>query len=150
MVGENKNMLSCPIIETRRSELTTDIHDLLESVDFFRLDACRKLKGSRKSEMGQFLTPAPVARLMASMMEYRNPEVYILDPGAGVGSLFAACVAELCSRRPLPKLINVTAYEADENLAEYLPDTLRLCKAECRRLGIEFVGVPKQSRRTHR
>lgn len=133
-------MLGYPIKETKRGKFSKEIPDLLERVDFLRLDACRKLKESRKAEMGQFLTPSPVARLMASMMDYRSTEISILDPGAGVGSLFAACVAELCRRRRLPKVIRVTAYEIDEILAEYIPDTLKLCQKQCERLGIKFIG----------
>ncbi|MGO8671465.1 MAG: hypothetical protein ACLQVD_08910 [Capsulimonadaceae bacterium] len=36
---------------------------LLERLEFLRLDACRQLEQNRR---GEFLTPAPVARLMAS------------------------------------------------------------------------------------
>jgi hypothetical protein len=43
--------------------------DLLEYVDFFRLDARRKQDRERQVALGQFFTPAPVARLMASMVE---------------------------------------------------------------------------------
>jgi adenine-specific DNA-methyltransferase len=111
--------------------------DLLERIDFFRLDAGRKLQDSRKASLGQFLTPAPVARLMASMLESRA-QVRLLDAGAGVGSLFAACVAELCGRDDRPEQIHVTAYEIDEKLADYLPDTFRLCQAECERFGVRF------------
>lgn len=138
-------MISFPVREEKRHKFTDNITDLLERVDFFRLDACRKLEEYRKAEMGQFLTPSPVAHLMASMMKYNNSEVYILDPGAGVGSLFAACVAELCRRHPRPELISVTAYEIDEKLAEYLPDTMQLCLKECQRLGIKFIGEVKKT-----
>src|SRR5436190_8718365 len=91
--------------------------DLVERVDLLRLDASHNLEKSRKAEMGQFLSPAPVARLMASMLACHDPEVYILDPGAGVGSLFAACVAKLCRRPNPPEHIHVTAYEIDAGLA---------------------------------
>lgn len=138
-------MISSPVKEENRHKFTENIPDLLERVDFFRLDACRKLEEYRKAEMGQFLTPSPVAHLMASMMKYSNSEVYILDPGAGVGSLFSACVAELCRRHPRPKLISVTAYEIDEKLSEYLPDTMQLCQKECQRLGIKFIGEVRKT-----
>src|SRR5437879_1634390 len=114
--------------------------DLLEQVDFLRLDASRRLESARKAELGQFLTPAPVARLMASMLECRQAEVRMLDPGAGVGSLFAAAVVELCQRKIRPRRIEVTAYEIDAHLASYLPDTFRLCELECQRAGVRFNG----------
>ena len=114
--------------------------DLVEQVDFLRLDASRQLDAKRKSELGQFLTPAPVARLMASMLEARETEVRILDAGAGVGSLFAAAVAELCRRNNKPQHIEVTVYEIDPHLASYVPDTFRFCERACQRAGIRFSG----------
>src|SRR5438874_1238413 len=105
--------------------------DLLERVDLLRVDASRKLESSRKTDLGQFLTPAPVARLMASMLAFPSQHVSLLDPGAGVGSLFAACVEELCRRPSPPTSIHVTAFELDPALAAYLPDTLQLCEEAC-------------------
>jgi adenine-specific DNA-methyltransferase len=113
---------------------------LLEQVDLLRLEAARKLDAHRKAELGQFLTPAPVARLMASMLQGAGSDLHILDAGAGVGALFAACIAELCSRPQRPRRIAVTAYEIDETLAGYLQDTLRLCEQACHQAGIAFQG----------
>jgi adenine-specific DNA-methyltransferase len=113
---------------------------LSEQVDFLRLDAGRKLKESHKAAMGQFLTPMPIARFMASLLKCNTSTVHILDAGAGVGSLFAACVSELCHRQSKPKDIQVTAYEIDTSLVEYLEETLLLCEEECLRAGIQFSG----------
>ena len=41
--------------------------------------------------MGQFFTPAPTARFMADLSEVSGEDVRLLDPGAGLGSLSAAC-----------------------------------------------------------
>ena len=114
---------------------------LLEQVDFFRLDAGRRLDSSRKSELGQFMTPAAVARLMASMFEGKQRDISLLDPGAGVGSLTAAFVSEICSREQRPRRIEVTAYEIDDSLVEYLSETLRQCGKVCELAGVEFHSV---------
>src|SRR4051812_27112353 len=82
---------------------------LLDRVEFLRLDAARRLDDTRRANLGQFLTPAPVARFMAAMLDCPSPWVRILDPGAGVGTLFAACVAELCQRPKRPARISATA-----------------------------------------
>jgi hypothetical protein len=37
----------------------------------------------RKSELGQFLTPQPIANFMAGLFESRPSEVHLLDAGAG-------------------------------------------------------------------
>ena len=90
--------------------------------------------------MGQFLTPLPIAQFLASLLECHTPAVHILDAGAGVGSLFAACVAQLCHRERKPTSIQVTAYEIDKSLADYLSETLLLCKTACHSAGIQFTG----------
>lgn len=114
--------------------------ELRDRVDLVRLSASRRLDPTRKAELGQFLSPASVAGLMASMLRFPTPHVHILDAGAGIGSLFAAAVAEACSRPIPPESIFVTAYELDSALVPYLNDTLALCRGTCEALGIDFTG----------
>jgi adenine-specific DNA-methyltransferase len=111
---------------------------LVDSVDFFRLDASRKLDPVRRSDLGQFMTPPATARLMASMFEARHAELTLLDAGAGVGSLTAAFVSEVCSRENKPKSIHATLYEIDSELCTYLVSTLRQCKQTCDSVGVAF------------
>jgi len=111
---------------------------LVESVDFFRLDANRKIDPERRSDLGQFMTPPATARLMASMFDVEHQSITLLDAGAGVGSLTAAFVGEISARSRKPKKIHATAYEIDPDLAEYLADTLRQCQKTCEDTGIEF------------
>lgn len=115
-------------------------YPLSEQVDLLRLNANRTLKASHKAAMGQFLTPMPIACFMAAMLQQHTPTVHILDAGAGIGTLFAACVAELCHRQDKPTQIQVTAYELDKSLATYLSETLLLCQTECHNAGIQFSG----------
>lgn len=111
---------------------------LVEAVDFLRLDANRKLDPARRSELGQFMTPPATARLMASMFDAKPKAISLLDAGAGVGSLTAAFVAEVCSRECKPQNIRATAYEIDQTLIEYLGSTLVQCQRACESLGIAF------------
>jgi adenine-specific DNA-methyltransferase len=111
---------------------------LVDTIDFFRLDANRKLDPNRRSDLGQFMTPPATARLMASMFEAKQERIALLDAGAGVGSLTAAFVSEICGRPKKPKRIHTTAYEIDSSLAKYLAETLRQCGKTCERAGIEF------------
>lgn len=111
---------------------------LIDTVDFLRLDANRKIDPDRRSDLGQFMTPPGIAGLMASMFEARTSHLKILDAGAGVGSLSAALISELCSREIAYSRIELTAYEVDADLAEYLQDTLRHCGQKCRTRNIEF------------
>ena len=111
---------------------------LVEKVDLFRLDASRRLRSERQVELGQFLTPAPVARLMASMFEGQNQSLRILDAGAGVGSLSASLIAELCGRSRPPEEISLITYEIDPSLAESLHASLEACRSHCREAGVRF------------
>ena len=111
---------------------------LVEQADIYRLAAGRALDLDQRAEFGQFLTPAGVARLMASMFEGRPDEVRILDAGAGVGSLTAAFVEAACRWEPQPRRILATTYEIDPTLAGLLRRILDLCGRECAAAGIEF------------
>lgn len=112
--------------------------DLLDQVERFRLAANRQRDARRRVELGQFMTPAPITRLMASMLVCDTPEVSLLDAGAGVGSLLSAAVVALSSREQPPKSIHVTAYELEPIMITYLRDTLQLCAELCERKEIAF------------
>jgi len=111
---------------------------LVDSVDFFRLDANRQIDPTRRSDLGQFMTAPSTARLMASMFEAKREVISLLDAGAGVGSLSAAFISEIAERTPKPKKIELTAYEIDTNLANYLSSALQQCGDLCGKKGIEF------------
>ncbi len=72
--------------------------ELVDEVELLRLAATRELNPEHRAQLGQFMTPPPVARRMASFFEVRRPNFRLLDAGAGVGSLTAAWVAEMLSR----------------------------------------------------
>ena len=112
--------------------------DLIEQVELFRLAANRQLDSRRRAELGQFMTPAAIARLMASMLTCDTSEVTLLDAGAGVGSLLSAAVVALSSREQPPKSIRITAYELEPIMVAYLHDTLQLCAKLCDQKGIRF------------
>lgn len=96
-----------------------------------------------RSEIGQFLTPVVTARFMSSMFEGGPPRVKILDPGAGAGVLFAACVEAMMSRAERPQSIEVVAYETDSTILPYLEETLKNCQSLCVSNNIEFHGTIK-------
>lgn len=118
--------------------LSSQTNELVERADFFRVDATRKLDPSRRTTLGQFLTPPPVARLMASMFKKQREHVNLLDAGAGVGVLTAAFIEEITRWKNKPTSIFVTAYEIDPLLTQYLTETLALCHLECEKAGIKF------------
>ncbi|NEU71875.1 SAM-dependent methyltransferase [Hassallia byssoidea VB512170] len=113
--------------------------DLLNEVDLLRITARAKQKQKKKETLGQFLTPASVAELMAGMFEkLDSPQISLLDAGAGSGSLLAAFVANLCHQQQHPTNLDIVAYEIDPFLIKYLRQTLKLCASECQLAGISF------------
>ena len=113
---------------------------LLERVEFFRLDATRKLNTAERGALGQFLTQLTVARLMASLFEARHDSIRLLDAGAGVGSLTAAFVEEVCRRDRRPAEVQATAYEIEPVLTKYLESTMAGCRSVCEGSGVKFAS----------
>jgi len=128
------------MLDALESGVVAVADQLLETIDLTRLDASRRLDKTRRGEMGQFLTPSPIAHFMASMFEAWPSEIRLLDPGAGIGSLSAAFVAEACRTARRPKKLSLSAYETDPILIEYLRETVAACDQLCRNAGIEFRG----------
>lgn len=109
------------------------------------LDMIRKsLNGStsrlERAKIGQFFTPAWIAQYMASLFKRVGSEVRLLDPGAGAGVLFAACVETFIYKKPRPLSIKVIAYESDRNVLPHLKETMDRCRLICKKAGISFYG----------
>jgi adenine-specific DNA-methyltransferase len=96
-----------------------------------------------RSRIGQFLTPAEIARFMASLFERERGNVRILDAGAGTGVLFAACVEALITTQHRLLSINVVAYENDQRVLPYLKETMERCNSICKKVRISFRGEIK-------
>ncbi len=92
----------------------------------------------KRHELGQFLSPAPVANFMASLFERRTPGMNLLDPGAGSGALSAALVQHWCENEHKPNSISVSAYELDGAMIPALERRYVECETMCFDAGIEF------------
>lgn len=108
-----------------------------DAIDLLRIQASRALDQSRRSELGQYFTPTPVSRLMASMFGDAN-SVDLLDPGAGSGSLLSAVVLNFTRRERRPSRIDITAYEIEPSLLEYLNRATTICAEVARQADIQF------------
>jgi len=112
---------------------------ILELAEGHRIDISRRLAPKKRSEMGQFMTPAPIARFMAFLFDsVKHDQIRLLDAGAGIGSLSAAFIEEFCSRETTPEEIHVIAYELDQEIIGYLQSTLINCQALCQSDGIKL------------
>lgn len=66
---------------------------MLSTIDQTRLRLSAQTDAGKKSQLGQFLTPARTARFMADMFPPSSiPLCRLLDPGAGIGSLSCAFI----------------------------------------------------------
>lgn len=93
---------------------------------------------SRREELGQFLTTAPVADFMASLFGPLPQTVRLLDAGAGAGSLTAAFVSRCCRGNDGVRAIEAVLYEVDGEILDALTATLRECERRCAKAGIRF------------
>lgn len=97
---------------------------LRRSVDEIRLAATKRLDPGKRADLGQFMTPSAIADFMASLFEHWPAEIRLLDPGAGIGSLTEAFVRQWATRSSACSKIEITAYEIDRLLTEYLTSHL--------------------------
>ena len=113
----------------------------MHTLDHIRKSFNSATNRSDRSQIGQFLTPAAIARFMSSMFETGPKEVRLLDPGAGAGVLFAACVETMVSQKNRPLSIDVVAYETDSTILPYLDETMKRSQSLCVSNGIAFQGI---------
>lgn len=113
---------------------------LLDYVDFIQVAASHGIDSDVKPDLEQYFSSMSLARLMASMFRFETDPIRILDPGAGVGMLFAACVEAILQRELRPTSILVSAYEVDHSLADDIRDVFKICAEACSSLGVKFEG----------
>lgn len=134
----------------RSARTGTTAATLLDLLDLERMELSSRVAvdAERRARLGQFFTPASVARFMASMLHLPAPpqQLRLLDAGGGSGVLTAAAVAALCARPPArrPEALDATVWEIDERLGPDLVRTFEHCRRVCRAAGIRFTGALHQ------
>ncbi len=120
-----------------QTQVTSD--NLLQFVEDLRVEVYYVTDKATRSEKGQFFTPPHVAALMASFFSHIPQNVSLMDPGAGIGMLTAAYVANVVGTRySLPARISATVYETEEAFLPFLERTMLLCSQLCQQYGITF------------
>ncbi|WP_421295839.1 Eco57I restriction-modification methylase domain-containing protein [Aeromonas sp. 604534] len=110
---------------------------LSNRVDDIRLKANPLLNEATRGEKGQFMTPASVARLLASMFSNLDGELHVLDAGAGVGSLSAALI-ERAIEKFQPSSITTHAWEIEDVLVEHQKLSISECASDCQNQNVEL------------
>lgn len=95
---------------------------------------------TRQEELGQFLTPAPLADFLASLFGPLPASLRLLDAGAGAGALTLAFVTRCCEKRDGIDTIEATLYERDLQILDDLAATMRECTRRCEKAGIRFTS----------
>ena len=81
-----------------------------------------------KKRQGQFFTPVEIAHFMASLADYREAKVRILDPGCGTAILSCSLAEILISTNNSLSEIELVAYETDEELIALARQSLSYLK----------------------
>lgn len=89
-------------------------------IDQVRREANKLLDSQRRSDLGQYMTPSPIAAFMASLFSY-NDQAKLLDAGAGVGSLTSAFLDKALQEGTA---VDAETWEIDSVLGGYLKNTL--------------------------
>ncbi len=98
---------------------------LTEQIDAIRVAVSGKLDPARRSALGQFMTPSPTARFMASLFTQGDGTVArLLDAGAGVGSLTTAFLERRFSGWGTFNALDLVTYEVDPLLQGHLRENL--------------------------
>lgn len=124
------------LIIDKQNELLSEF--LLTQIDATRQQVSKATEKETKSNLGQFFTEPRIALFMSNMFEIEEPHIRLLDPGAGIGILTTATIAQICRSKKKPSSIHVTAIEVDETLLEHLRASLELCKNICYQNAIHF------------
>lgn len=119
---------------------------LIDQVELTRSDFDKQLSTKARRDLGQVMTPWPVASFMASLIPLEpGGSLTLLDPGAGVGSLSAAVIYHALQTTNPPRSIHVMAYEIDSVMLRGLEGTLAACKAAASEFGIHVTWSIRQS-----
>ena len=110
---------------------------LTDSTDITRIQFSSKLSLKQRSELGQFLTPAPIARFIAGQFSNLAGHISLLDPGAGVGALTTAFVERLLVSSNLIESCFITAYEVETSFLPSLEQRLMECCSALENKGIK-------------
>ena len=115
-----------------------------DQADLYRFEMSRRLDPKKRSRMGQFFTPLPIATFMASMFRKVVPDVSLLDPGAGAGILSAAFVQDMAERSAKPVSIRLESFELDPFVGSYLEKTLADSAIAAQSAGMAYSATNRQ------
>jgi adenine-specific DNA-methyltransferase len=118
-------------IEPFKQELPSDFADRLG------IFYTQQVTTTHKKVNGQFFTPTPIAKLLASFCDLSKTRIKILDPGCGTTILSCALVEHLIESQNSIEIIDLVAYETDLELIPYSEKALDYLKEWLLNKGIQ-------------
>lgn len=101
---------------------------MLSAVEATRVELSKTTEATKKSALGQFLTPVNTAAFMAGLFPDGGGYCRLLDAGAGIGSLSAAFLERWSAAGFHFQGVELDAFEIDDSLPLYLGQTLEKYK----------------------
>jgi len=114
------------------------IETIWDDLEGIRRAAVAEVQPEYRKDLGQVLTPVPVARLLAETFTGWDGDVELVDAGAGAGTLGAAAALSALSSARSPASMRVLAWEVDPELAIKSKQTLSLVSERYDEAGIPF------------
>lgn len=90
-----------------------------EYADRLGLFYAKNITAIHKKKYGQFFTPIPIAKLMASFCSISKAEIKILDPGCGSSILSCALIEYLYENNNSIRKIELKSYEVEPDLISF-------------------------------
>ncbi len=112
---------------------------MLSVVEQTRLKVSERTDAKKKSQLGQFLTPANTASFMAGLFPESSGECRLLDAGAGIGSLSSAFLERCVTGNLNFKEIHLKAFELDDSIHDELQHSLFSYIQKCN-FSFEVIG----------
>jgi len=109
-----------------------------EYADRLGITYAKQVSLKHKKDNGQFFTPTPIARLMASFCEYNKSSIRILDPGCGTAILSCALIEKIVERNSAIEIITLEVYETDAEIIPFTQESLNYLKTWLSSKGIKF------------
>ena len=122
-------------IEPLKNELPS------EHADRLGIAYAKQVSLKHKKDNGQFFTPTPIAKLMASFCENTKSSIKILDPGCGTAILSCALIEKIAEQNSSIETIALEVYETDSEIIPFTQESLNYLKIWLLSKGIKFQSV---------
>lgn len=109
-----------------------------EFADRLGIHYTQQVTTKHKKSNGQFFTPTPIAKLLASFCGRSKATIRILDPGCGTAILSCALIENLVKFQNEINKIDLVAYETDLELIPYSQKAIDYLQEWLLEKGIQF------------